>query len=870
MTSSTVDLGGRHLRFIDLPRLLGGDLARFPWSMRVLIENAVRHTDALPTETLAPFLAWLAGRRSTAEIAFRPARLMMHDTTCVPALVDIAAMRDAVAAAGGDPAALNPVLPVDVSVDHSVAVDRHGTRDALAHNMAREIGRNTERYRLMKWATGALRGVTVHPPGTGIMHTMNLEQLATVVAVEQRQGQAWAVPDTLIGTDSHTPMVNGLGVLGWGVGGVEAESVMFGMPLMLRLPDIVGVRLAGRLREGVLSTDLALAVTERLRRHGLSGEFVEFFGPGVAALSAGDRAVVANMAPECGASTGYFPIDERTLDYLAETGRPTALLDRVATLARRQGLWFDPGAAPLYTDVVEIDLGAVATSLAGPRRPQDRVTPAEVPRALAQAHGRPFRPSSGGSNPPEGAVAIAAITSCTNTTDPRLLVAAGLLARQARRLGLRPPSWVKTSLAPGSPAAARYLERAGLAADLEALGFAIVGYGCTTCIGQSGPLEPAMEAAIRDGTAATAVLSGNRNFPGRIHPLVEAGFLASPPLVVAYALAGDMARDILSDPLGHAPDGRPVWLRDLWPSGAEIDAVLRGAANPRDFPDAFAAAHDNGAWASLDAPATTLFPWDEASNYVRPPPFAAGGQPGRLGFYRARPLLVLGDDITTDHISPAGAIPPGSDAGAHLAGRGEDPRDLNVFAARRGNWEVMRRGLYTNRTVRNLLDPTLAPGTARHLPSGETLPLWQAAERYRAEDVPTVILAGERYGAGSSRDWAAKGVALLGVRAVLAASFERIHRANLAGMGVLPVRLPPDRHPAALALAPQDWIEIDAPRESLRPHGPVSIRICRADGSIDLFEAGAAIETALELDILKAGGVMPLMIDRAVRSTLPA
>ncbi|OWJ66674.1 aconitate hydratase AcnA [Inquilinus limosus] len=863
MTSSTVDLGGQHLRFVDLPRLLGGNLARFPWSMRILIENAVRHAEAPAAGDLAPFLAWLSSRRSTAEIAFRPARLMMHDTTCVPALVDIAAMRDAVAAAGGDPAALNPVLPVDVSVDHSVAVDRSGTGDALAHNMAREIGRNAERYRLMKWATGALRGVTVHPPGTGIMHTMNLEQLATVVAVAQHQGEAWAAPDTLIGTDSHTPMVNGIGVLGWGVGGVEAESVMFGMPLMLRLPDIVGVRLTGKLREGVLSTDLALAVTQRLRRHGLSGEFVEFFGPGIAALSAGDRAVVANMAPEYGASTGYFPIDDRTLRYLAETGRPPALLDRVATLARRQGLWFDPAAAPLYTDVVEVDLDAVATSLAGPKRPQDRLAPAEVPRALAQAQGRLLRPAAGGTAPPDGAVAIAAITSCTNTTDPRLLVAAGLLARKARRLGLRPPPWVKTSLAPGSPAAARYLERAGLAADLEALGFGIVGYGCTTCIGQSGPLEPAMEAAIRGGTAAAAVLSGNRNFPGRIHPLVEAGFLASPPLVVAYALAGDMARDILADPLGHAPDGRPVRLRDLWPGGAEIDAALRGAADPRDFADAFASAHDNGAWEGLDAPATTLFPWDEASNYVRPPPFAAGGQHSRLGRYRARPLLVLGDDITTDHISPAGAIPAGSDAGLHLAGRGEDPRDLNVFAARRGNWEVMRRGLYTNRTVRNLLDPALAPGTTRHLPSGEALPLWRAAERYGAEDVPTVILAGERYGAGSSRDWAAKGAALLGVRAVLATSFERIHRANLAGMGVLPLRLPADRHPDALALAPEDWIEIDALGETLRPHSIVTVRICRTQGQVDTFETVAAIETLVELDTLRAGGIMPLIVAQA-------
>jgi aconitate hydratase len=862
MTSSTLDLGGQPVRFIDLAALLGADLSRFPWSMRIIIETVVRHAGT--PDACAPFRDWLGPRRSDAEIAFHPTRLLMHDTTCVPALVDIAAMRDALAEAGGDPAALNPVLPVDVSVDHSVAVDRYGSGDALAFNMGREIERNAERYRLMKWATQALRGVTVHPPGTGIMHTMNLEQLSSVVALADRPDGPWAVPDTLIGTDSHTPMVNGIGVLGWGVGGIEAESVMFGMPVMLRIPDIVGVRLSGALREGVLSTDLALAITERLRRHGLSGEFVEFFGPGVSSLSAGDRAVVANMAPEFGGSTGYFPIDGRTLRYLAETGRPPSLLDRVEAVARRQGLWFDPQATPLYTDVVEIDLDGIATSLAGPRRPQDRLSPAAAPRALEQVHGRPLRASAPNSTtPPDGAVALAAITSCTNTSDPRLLVTAGLLARKARQLGLRPPPWVKTSLAPGSPAAARYLERSGLLADLEALGFGIVGYGCTTCIGNSGPLAPVMDAAIRGGLIAAAVLSGNRNFPGRVHPQIEAGFLASPPLVVAYALAGDIARDILTDPLGRAPDGRPVFLRELWPDGTEIDLALREAGNPGDFAAAFAAAHDNDAWNALEAPATTLFPWSAASNYVSPPPFAAQDQPRRLGCYRARALMVLGDDITTDHISPAGQIPADGDTGAYLAGRGEDVRDLNVFAARRGNWEVMRRGLYTNRTVRNLLAPALAPGTTIHAPSGEMLPLWRAAQRYREAAIPVVLLAGDRYGAGSSRDWAAKGVALLGVRAVLASSFERIHRSNLVGMGVLPLRLPEGCRPADLAITPQDWIEVDAPPETLRPRGTAQVRIRRPHGRVDAFEAAVAVETQLEVAILRAGGIMPLIIERA-------
>lgn len=865
MTSGTLDPDGEPVRFIDLASIAGGDLRRFPWLMRILIENVVRHAENGPEAAYAPFRAWLAERRSAAEIAFHPARLLMHDTTCVPALVDIAGMRDALAELGVDPAALNPVLPVDVSVDHSVAVDRYGTADAFATNMSREIERNAERYQLMKWATASLRGLTVHPPGTGIMHTMNLEQLSTVVASIQRDGSLWAIPDTLIGTDSHTPMVNGIGVLAWGVGGLEAESVMFGMPVMLRIPDVIGVRLTGALREGVLSTDLALAVTERLRRHGLSGEFVEFFGPGVSALSAGDRAVVANMAPEYGASSGYFPIDERTIRYLADTGRPPSLLARVEAVARRQGLWFDPAEEPVYTQVVDMDLAAVETSLAGPRRPQDRLSPSGAAAALERSQGRPLGRGTG-AVPPDGAIAIAAITSCTNTSDPRLTIAAGLLARKARQHGLRPPPWVKTSLAPGSPAAARYLERAGLLDDLAALGFAIVGYGCTTCIGNSGPLAPGMGEAIGSGLAVAAVLSGNRNFPGRIHPQVEAGFLASPPLVVAYALAGDVARDILTEPLGAAADGGPVFLRDLWPSTDEIEAAMRLAGNPQDFSAAFADAHENETWRALDAPSALLLPWDQASNYVRRPPFASHDQPCRLGRYAARPLLVLGDDITTDHISPAGQIPREGEAGRYLTARGEDPADLNVFASRRGNWEVMRRGLYANRTVINLLDPSLPPGTSRHMPSAEILPLWRAAERYRDEAVPLVILAGERYGTGSSRDWAAKGLALLGIRAVLARSFERIHRSNLVGVGILPLLLPPGRHPAELALEPGDLIDIDAPAESLRPRGNARVTIrrgARRGTSAESFEAAIAVETMLEVAILRAGGIMPLIIERA-------
>jgi aconitate hydratase len=856
-------------RFIDLPAVLGTDLDKFPWLMRIIIENSLRHGEADAAAICAPFRDWLKHGRSTEEIAFQPGRLLMHDTTCVPALVDMAALRASLSEMGGDPTVLNPGLPVDVSVDHSIAVDAYGTPDALNFNIAREIERNAERYRLMKWSMRAFDGMKVHAPGTGIMHTMNLEQLASVISARMFRGERWVVPDTLIGTDSHTPMINGIGVLAWGVGGLEAESVMFGMPVMLRIPDIIGVRLTGRLREGVLSTDLALAVTERLRSYGMVGQFVEFFGPGVSGLSAGDRAVVANMTPEYGGASGYFPIDEQTIRYLSATGRTAATQALVRSVARRQGLWFDPDVTPRYTDIIDIDLSQVATSLAGPKRPQDRLAPGKAAMALEVLYRRPLRKPRDAVTPPDGAVAIAAITSCTNTSDPRLTIAAGLLARNARRLGLKPPPWVKTSLAPGSPAASRYLTRSGLMDDLSALGFDIVGYGCTTCIGNSGPLEPAMSTAIEAGTAAVAVLSGNRNFPGRVHPQLDAGFLASPPLVVAYAIAGDVNRDILRDPIGHRSDGTPVRLADIWPDNAEIDEFQRQATVPEDFAAAFAEAESNPAWAKLDAPSSTLFPWDPASTYVRRPPFVSATQPARLGIYRARPLLVLGSDITTDHISPAGQIPLKGKAGDYLVEHGDDPKDLNVFAARRGNWEVMLRGLFTNRTVVNLLDRTLAAGSTIHADSQEILPLWQAARRYSDSSVPVVIVAGERYGAGSSRDWAAKGVALLGASAILASSFERIHRSNLIGMGILPLLLPADHTSEMLALTIADWIEIDARPDHLSPRCTVPVRIVRNDGEIIRMECHAAIETELEVATLKAGGIMPYILHRAMQLIPP-
>jgi aconitate hydratase len=854
-------------RAIDLPAAAGGaaTLARMPWCHRVLLENLLRQPEAEVRQAgRAALLAWLETCRSAAEIPFAPTRILMHDTTCGPALVDIAAMRDVLARAGGDPARLNPAVPVATSTDHSLPVDVSAVPGAMQANMANEMARNGERYRFMKWAAGAVRGFRVFPPGTGIMHTINLERLATVVATETRgaepDGELWAVPDTLVGTDSHTPMVNGIGVLGWGVGGIEAEGVMFDVPVSLRIPEVVGVRLTGALPEGSFATDLALAVTQLLRRAGISGEFVEFFGPGLGGLTAGQRAVVSNMAPEYGATTGIFPIDGQTLAYLRATGRAAAQVALVEDFARAQGLWHDPENSPRYTTVLELDLATLRPSLAGPRRPQDRLDPAEVPAALAGTG------SQAAAGIPADAVAIAAITSCTNTTDLGLLVAAGLVARKARALGLGVPAWVKTSLTPGSPSAERRLRRAGLLAPLEALGFGIAGYGCATCIGNAGPLLPEVAAAVEgQGLKPVAVLSGNRNFPGRVHAQIDSALLASPPLVVAYALAGRAGLDITRAPLGTAPDGRPVHLADLWPRTAEIEAAVALASDPADIAAAGEEADNSPAWAALPAPATPRFPWDPASTYLRPPPFVAFGpdrQPaGRLA---AHPLLVLGDDITTDHISPAGAIPARSDAAAWLVERGEDPADLNVYASRRGNWEVMLRGLFTNKAAVNHLSPALPPGHTVFAPTGETLPAWRAAARYAEAGLPVVIVAGERYGTGSSRDWAAKGAQLLGARAVLANSFERIHRSNLIGMGVLPLRLPEGWRFDRLGLAPGDLLEIAWDPAALAPQAAVPVAIRRADGTTEAGLATALLDTAREVALIQAGGMIPTILRRAL------
>jgi aconitate hydratase len=809
-------VGEASFQFIDLEGLFGSKLRRLPFVLRLLLENVVRNTEGSEcAAAVAGILEWADHGTSDVEIPFQPSRVLMHDTTSTPALVDLAAMRDALAEAGADPTALNPVLPVDSSVDHSLAVEFFSRPDAAPLNLQLELKRNEERYRFLRWASKAFARVRIHPPGTGIMHTINLEQLATVVSVEQRGGRPWAVPDTLIGTDSHTPMVNGIGVLGWGVGGLEAQMVMLGMPVMQRIPDVVGVRLTGALPHGALATDLALVVTQRLRKIGVSGEFVEFFGPGVATLTGGDRSVVANMAPEYGAATGFFPVDQSTLEYLRSTNRKPASIALVEAFTKRASLWFDPEATPVYTRTIEIDLGTVGMHIAGPRRPQDLLSYAETSKALKPFA---FEPSVVATDMPKHPVAIAAITSCTNTSDPALLIAAGLLARKARAHGLKVPPWVKTSLAPGSPASSTYLERANLIGDLSAVGFDIVGYACTTCIGNPGPLtDPVRKNLAEKSIYPVAMISGNRNFAGRIHPDLDLAFIMSPPLVIAFALAGDAQVDLSHSPVQIAPNGAPVFLKDLWPTREEVAALVAASTEPTDYPQAFAVASQNPLWRGLPAPECAQFPWDPKSTALRRPPFAVVTEGSQLGRYKAYPLLVLGDDITTDHISPASAIPKDSFIADFLVSRGDDRNNLNVFASRRGNWEVMIRAAFYNKTLVNRLKPDLPIAHTLHVPCGDARLIFEAANRYRCDGDSVVLIAGERYGTGSSRDWAAKGQRLLGIRAVLAVSFERIHRSNLIGMGVLPIRLPRGVTPDTMNIQPGDQLEIDASAAALVP-----------------------------------------------------
>lgn len=867
---SYLEVGGRRLAFIDLPSLFGEDLKRLPLVLRLLLENVVRHSQGQERiDAVTAMFAWLEQKTSEAEIPFQPTRVLMHDTTSTPALVDIAAMRNVLAEAGVDPTVLKPVVPVDVSVDHSLAVEAYAQSDAVSENLLHEMRRNEERYRFLRWASKALDGVRIHPPGTGIMHTMNLEQLATVVKTESRMldgvPTVYAIPDTLIGTDSHTPMINGIGVLGWGVGGLEAQTVMFGMPTMLRIPDVVGVRLTGRLGPAATSTDMALTVTQRLREIDVTSNFVEFFGPGVATLSAGDRAVVANMAPEYGATTGYFGIDDETVKYLKTTGRTADNITLVEAYARRNGLWFEPNAEPVYTRVIEIALDEIGMEVAGPTRPQDRLHYSQIPGALERAAPAPAIQVE---SMPAYPVAIASITSCTNTSDPRLLITAGLVARKARSFGLQPAQWVKTSLAPGSPAAASYLRRSGLLDDLEAIGFGIVGFGCATCIGNSGPLTGPIRDMIREETGRpVAVLSGNRNFPGRVHPDLSLGFLASPPLVVALGLAGDAKKNLETEPVATAADGTPVFLHDLWPTREEVDHYLAAGQNPDDYRTAFEAASKNPVWHALEAPDGPLFPWDEHSNYLQRPPFAALDAGTMLGEYTAYPLMIVGNDITTDHISPASAIPAKSLVADYLVQRGEDRSDLNVFASRRGNWQVMMRAAFHSRTLVNHLKKDVPVAHTLHIPSGETMPIWEAAQRYHNAGESVVVIAGERYGTGSSRDWAAKGLRLLGVRAVLASSFERIHRSNLIGMGILPLQIMNAGELTSLSVEQGDRISIRVRPGSLQPRCGVTVEVQRRSGEVDRIDAKVAVETQLEVELLNAGGVIPLILKNTIQAS---
>jgi aconitate hydratase A / 2-methylisocitrate dehydratase len=839
--------------YLRLDRLV--DPLTLPYTVCVLLENLLRRagSEHVREQDVRALAAWPAPAPE-AQLAFMPSRVLMQDLTGVPAVVDLAAMRAAVARRGGDPGRVEPLVPVDLVIDHSVQVDAFGSDGAYARNIEREYQRNGERYQLLRWAQRAFRNFRVVPPGMGICHQVNLEYLGQVVHV--RDGVAF--PDTLVGTDSHTTMINAIGVLGWGVGGIEAEAVMLGQPLYMTQPQVVGVRMTGALRPGVTATDLVLTLTEQLRRHGVVGKFIEFFGPGLSALTVADRATLSNMSPEYGATSATFPVDSQTLRYLADTGRPPDLLRRVEDYARAQGL-FRTGdePAPTYTEVLDLDLDGVVPSLAGPRRPQDRVALPQVGRSFEEAFGAG---AANGTALGDGSVVISAITSCTNTSNPALMVAAGLVAKKAVARGLHRKPWVKTSLAPGSRVVVDYLERAGLMEPLDELGFNLVGFGCTTCIGNSGPLpDDVAEAIERDDLKVAAVLSGNRNFEARIHPAVRANYLASPPLVVAFALAGSVNTDLTCEPLGEDPDGRPVFLRDLWPSGEEVDAALAGSYSSDLFTDEYGRIFDGDErWQGLPVPEGELFAWDPRSTYVREATFFE--QDADLSdIVGARVLALLGDSVTTDHISPAGAFAPGTPAGRYLTEQGVEPRDFNSYGARRGNHEVMVRGTFANIRLRNLL-ADVEGGYTRHLPSGEQMTVYDAAQRYAAEGVPLVVIAGREYGSGSSRDWAAKGTALLGARAVIAQSFERIHRTNLVALGVIPLQFGDGDSAESLGLDGTETYTIRGLGE-LDVGSRVTVDV---NGGERSFECLARLDAPADVTVYRAGGLLQMVVRQLV------
>ncbi len=864
-------------------------ISQLPFSMKVLLENLLRHEDGrtVTKHDIRAVAEWAKKRKSDREIAFRPARVLMQDFTGVPAVVDLAAMRDAMKSLGGDANKINPLVPVDLVIDHSVIVDHFGNASAFRHNVELEYQRNGERYRFLKWGQQAFNNFRVVPPGTGICHQVNLEYLSHVIWTraeevtgkdQKKQKVEVAYPDTLVGTDSHTTMVNGLAVLGWGVGGIEAEAAMLGQPISMVVPEVVGLRFTGKLNEGVTATDLVLTVTEMLRQKGVVGKFVEFYGPGLGSLSLEDRATIGNMSPEYGATCGYFPIDDETLRYLADTGRPKDRVALVAAYAKAQGLFRTKTTPdPVFTDTLALDLATVEPSLAGPKRPQDRVPLAGVRQGFAEALDREFRKGAellkrfkvpgkkfelG-----HGDVVIAAITSCTNTSNPSVMIGAGLLARKAAKKGLKVQPWVKTSLAPGSQVVAEYLAKSGLQKDLDQLGFNLVGFGCTTCIGNSGPLPDAISKAVNENDlVAAAVLSGNRNFEGRVNADVRANYLASPPLVVAYALAGSMQIDLAHDPIGRGRNGRNVYLKDIWPKTKEIASFMRRSISKRLFQKKYADVFKGDAhWRGIKVARSDTYAWDSKSTYVQNPPYFTrlGKKPEPVSdIVGARVLGLFLDSITTDHISPAGSIKAASPAGKYLVSKGVNVIDFNQYGTRRGNHEVMMRGAFANIRIKNQMVPGIEGGVTVHYPSGERLSIYDAAMRYRHDKVPLVVFAGKEYGTGSSRDWAAKGTNLLGVRAVIAQSFERIHRSNLVGMGVVPLTFQDGSSWQTLGLKGDETVTIRGLAAGIKPRQTLTAEIKFADGTVKPVPLVCRIETLDELDYFKNGGILQYVLRR--------
>ena len=877
-TYRTLDAAGSSYGYysLDAAKEAGvGDFSKLPFSLKVLAENLLRWEDgrSVTVDDVKAMADWLTHKRSDNEIAYRPARVLMQDFTGVPAVVDLAAMRDAMVEMGGDPQKINPLTPVDLVIDHSVMIDFFGTPDAEQKNEAMEFERNQERYEFLRWGQTAFDNFRVVPPGTGICHQVNVEHLAQVVwtsPVKSDKGHIVAYPDTLVGTDSHTTMVNGLAVLGWGVGGIEAEAAMLGQPVSMLIPEVIGMKLSGKMSEGITATDLVLRIVEMLRAKGVVGKFVEFFGPGLDYLSLPDRATIANMAPEYGATCGFFPIDAETVRYLEFTSRDASRVALVEAYAKAQGMWRDSSTPdPVFTDMLELDISTIEPAISGPKRPQDRIDLKNSSSAFASTLKDMAGVDAPRSNPMAGAdhdlrdgdVVIAAITSCTNTSNPSVLVAAGLLARNANKLGLQSKPWVKTSLAPGSQVVADYLEAAGLQEHLNALGFNIAGFGCTTCIGNSGPLAEPIAAAITEGDlVATAVLSGNRNFEGRISPHVKANYLASPPLVVAYALAGSMTRDLATEPLGKDADGNPVYLKDIWPSNTEIRETIDAALTPEMFSRRYANVSEGPqAWKDIKIVEGETYNWQPGSTYIQHPPFFEGlsGAPAEItDISGARALAILGDSVTTDHISPAGGIAKDGPAGNYLLEHQVRPQDFNSYGSRRGNHQVMMRGTFANIRIKNEMAPGTEGGVTKHVDSGDTLSIYDAAMQYADDGVPLVVFGGKEYGTGSSRDWAAKGTRLLGVKAVIVESFERIHRSNLVGMGVLPLQFKDGATRKSLKLDGSESFDLSGISGGITPGMDVELTVHRADGTQDQIALTCRIDTLDEIEYVKAGGIL--------------